>query len=181
MRLLSYVLAGVIAVASPTARSAAVTAIDRIDLTRYAGQWHEIARLPMFFERACDRDITATYSLRADGTVSVHNACLEKSGKLRSAEGIARRPDPVQAPAKLQVRFAPAWLSFLPLVWADYWVIALDPDYRWAMVGEPRRKYLWILAREPTLDRATFEALKAKAQTMGYELAPLIVAGRISD
>ena len=181
MRLLSYVIAGVIAVAAPLTHGEAVTAVDRIDLTRYAGRWHEIARLPMFFERACDREITATYSLRADGSVGVRNACVEKSGKSRSAEGVARRPDPVKAPAQLQVRFAPDWLSFLPMVWADYWVIALDPDYRWAMVGEPRRKYLWILARQPHLDPATFEALKAKAQSMGYDLAPLIVAGRIGE
>ena len=62
------------------------------------------------------------------------------------------------------------------MVWADYWVIALDPEYQWAMVGEPDREYLWILSREPTMDRALFDQLKAKAEAMGYDLSPLIVA-----
>jgi apolipoprotein D and lipocalin family protein len=91
---------------------------------------------------------------------------------------VARRPD-AYARAKLQVRFAPAWLSWVPLVWADYWVIALDDDYRWAMVGQPGRKYLWILSREPSLDRKTFDELKAKATSMGYDLSPLIVSGKV--
>jgi apolipoprotein D and lipocalin family protein len=74
------------------------------------------------------------------------------------------------------VRFAPDWLSWLPWVWADYWVIALDPGYQWAVVGEPDRDYLWILSREPSMDRAQFEQLKARAEAMGYDLSPLIVA-----
>jgi apolipoprotein D and lipocalin family protein len=91
---------------------------------------------------------------------------------------VARRPDAF-ARGKLEVRFAPAWLSWLPLVWADYWVLALDDDYQWALVGQPGRKYLWILSREPSMDRATFESLKKTATTMGYDLAPLIVSGKV--
>ena len=70
-------------------------------------------------------------------------------------DGIARRSG--ERAAELEVRFAPAWLSFLPFVWADYWVIALDRDYQWAIVGEPDRDYLWFLTREPTVDAATFD------------------------
>lgn len=158
--------------------STPVTAVADLDLERYAGTWHEIARLPMWFQRKCEKDVTAHYAPKPDGTVAVHNACVTAEGETIGSDGVARRPEPY-ARGKLQVRFAPAWLSWLPLVWADYWVIALDDDYRWAMVGQPGRKYLWILSREPSLDRKTFEALKAQAVAMGYDLAPLIVSGHV--
>jgi apolipoprotein D and lipocalin family protein len=149
-----------------------------LDLERYAGTWHEIARLPMWFQRKCASDVTAHYVPRSDGTVAVHNACVTAEGKTISSDGVARRPD-AYARAKLEVRFAPAWLSWVPLVWADYWVLAIDDDYRWAMVGQPGRKYLWILSREPSLDKATFDELKAKATAMGYDLTPLILSGKV--
>nr|WP_298130369.1 lipocalin family protein [uncultured Pseudoxanthomonas sp.] len=151
-----------------------VTSVPQLDISRYAGQWHEIAHLPMFFQRQCVGDITARYSLDGPGKIGVLNACRTKDGSLDQSEGVAR---PVEGhPGRLEVRFAPDWLSWAPMVWADYWVIALDPDYQWAMVGEPGRDYLWILSREPTMDRALFEQLKAKAEAMGYDLAPLVMA-----
>jgi len=152
--------------------------VPDLDLARYAGTWHEIARLPMWFQRKCASDVTAHYEPRSDGTVAVHNACRTADGETIASDGVARRPDGY-ARAKLEVRFAPAWLSWLPLVWADYWVLALDDDYRWAMVGQPGRKYLWILSREPSLDKATFDALKARATAMGYDLSPLILSGKV--
>jgi apolipoprotein D and lipocalin family protein len=158
--------------------STPVTPVADLDLERYAGTWHEIARLPMWFQRKCASDVTAHYTPRADGTVAVHNACVTAEGKTIASDGVARRPD-AYGRAKLEVRFAPAWLSWVPLVWADYWVIALDDDYRWAMIGQPGRKYLWILSREPSLDRKTFDALKQQATAMGYDLAPLIVSGKV--
>ncbi len=90
------------------------------------------------------------------------------------AEGIARTV--AGHPGRLQVRFAPGWLSWLPLVWADYWVVALDTEYQWAVVGDPDHEYLWILSREPTMDAALFAELKDKAKAMGYDLAPPVVA-----
>lgn len=151
-----------------------VTSVPHLDIARYAGQWHEIAHLPMFFQRQCVGDITARYGVEKAGTISVVNACRTKDGSMDQSTGEAR---PVEGhPGRLEVRFAPGWLSWLPMVWADYWVIALDPDYQWAMVGEPDRKYLWILSREPSMDRTQFEQLKAKAEAMGYDLSPLIVA-----
>jgi apolipoprotein D and lipocalin family protein len=152
--------------------------VPDLDLARYAGTWHEIARLPMWFQRKCERDVTAHYTPNPDGTVAVHNACVTAEGKTIASDGVARRPDNF-ARGKLQVRFAPAWLSWVPMVWADYWVLALDDDYQWALVGQPGRKYLWILSREPSMDRATFEGLKTQATAMGYDLTPLIVSGKI--
>lgn len=157
------------------AAAAEVTSVAALDITRYAGEWHEIARLPMFFQRKCVGEITAQYTLREDGLVGVNNRCRNEDGEFDAVEGVARR-DP-DHPGRLEVRFAPDWLSWLPLTWADYWVIALDPDYQWAMVGEPGREYLWILSRTPDMPRAQFDAIRAQAEAMGYDLAPLIVSG----
>lgn len=160
-------------VSTPAFSQPPLQVVPNLDLARYAGTWHEIARLPMYFERKCVRDITATYTPREDGTFTVRNACVKADGETMASEGVARIAGGDRA--KLQVRFAPGWLSALPFVWADYWVIAVDADYRWAIVGEPGRKYLWILSREPALDAQTFEDLKGRARMHGYELDKLIV------
>ncbi|SEW13019.1 apolipoprotein D and lipocalin family protein [Luteibacter sp. 329MFSha] len=167
-------------VASASLASTPVTAVANLDLDRYAGTWHEIARLPMYFQRKCTGAVTATYKPLPDGTVAVHNACDTGSGERIASDGVARRPEPY-ARGKLEVRFAPKWLSWIPFVWADYWVIALDDDYRWAMVGQPGRKYLWILSRTPAMDKATFDSLKQRATAMGYDLSPLIVSGQVNE
>ena len=173
--LIRMTVAAVLAVAAWSTHAATpVTSVPQLEISRYAGQWHEIAHLPMFFQRQCVGDITARYSLDGSGSIGVLNACRTKDGSMDESQGVAR---PVEGhPGRLEVRFAPDWLSWLPAVWADYWVIALDPDYQWAMVGEPGRDYLWILSREPSMDRALFEQLKAKAEGMGYDLAPLVMA-----
>jgi len=170
-----YLISALLALAATGSAWAAapVTSVEALDMDRYAGQWHEIAHLPVSFQKKCVGDITATYSLRADKRISVHNACREADGDRVAVDGVAR---PVEGhPGRLQVRFVPDWLSWVPLVWADYWVIALDPGYQWAVVGEPDRKYLWILSRSPSMDTALFEQLKARAEAMGYDLAPLRV------
>ena len=159
---------------APQARAAdPVTSIPEMDLTRYAGHWHEIARLPVSFQRKCAGDILVAYALRADGSIAVRTTCRTHDGKQAIADGVARTVE--NHPGRLQVRFVPSWLSWVPLVWADYWVVALDPDYQWAVVGDPKRKHLWILAREPSMDNELFARLKAKAEAMGYDLAPLVV------
>lgn len=163
-----------------TAQAAApVESVGRFELDRYAGQWHEIAHLPVSFQKQCVGEITANYGLRRDGRISVTNACRNGDGERVVAEGVAR---PVAGhPGQLQVRFVPDWLSWVPLVWADYWVLALDPDYQWALVGEPDRKYLWILSRLPEMDRTRFEQLKEKAEAMGYDLGPLRLMAPLRD
>ena len=164
-------LAGAVAIGSASARAAAPLAVvPQVDLDRYAGQWHEIARYPNFFERMCVRDVTANYTRNADGTIAVVNACRTEDGSIQSVEGLAR----VVAPAKLEVRFAPAWLGWLPFVWGDYWVIDLAPDYSHAVVGEPSREYLWILARDPRMDDATYARIAGNLARFGYDAAKLV-------
>lgn len=148
-------------------------AVSDIDLQRYTGLWYEIAHLPLFFQRMCVADTTALYTSQADGRIAVRNRCRDDKGELRQAEAEARRTDPQRA--ELEVRFAPGWLSWLPMVWADYWVIALDEQYRWAMVGGADRKYLWILSRSPQLEPAVYSRLVEQARQMGYPVQDLIM------
>ena len=152
------------------AADAPLRVVDAIDLDRYAGKWHEIARYPNRFEQLCTNQVTASYARNADGTIAVVSECRKADGTRERAEGLER----VVAPAKLEVRFAPAWLSWLPLVWGDYWVLELDTDCRTVIVGEPSREYLWILAREPTMDDATWQRLISSLPQLGYNADQLV-------
>jgi len=173
-----FATALLLALALPVSAAEPVRSVPELDISRYAGHWHEIAHLPVFFQRQCVGDITAAYTLRDDGLIGVANACRTRDGGRDASEGVAR---PVEGhPGRLEVRFAPDWLSWLPMVWADYWVIDLDPGYQWAVVGSPNRKYLWILSRTPSMDKALFEQIKARAEKMGYDLKPLVMAAPLA-
>ena len=164
-------LAGIV----PAARADAPNQpVAHVDLARYAGTWYEQARLPMLFQRACARDTRATYTPRADGRIDVVNRCTTRTGAVKVARGVARRVG--HSTSRLEVRFAPTALSFLPVVWGDYWIVALDDDYRWAMVGSPGRDYLWILSRDPVLDRGVRDRLVARAKAMGYPVERLLTS-----
>ncbi|MFP7721893.1 lipocalin family protein [Lysobacter sp. A3-1-A15] len=147
--------------------------VASLDLQRYAGTWHEIAHLPMFFQRHCVDTVTATYTPRPDGTIDVRNACRTTGGDMDESTGVARPVEGLNG--ALQVRFAPEWLAWLPVVWADYWVIGLDSDYQWAVVGGPSKKYLWILSRRPGMDQALFDKLKDDARALGYPVQDLVM------
>jgi apolipoprotein D and lipocalin family protein len=152
-------------------KQAAVRTVPFVALDRYLGDWFEIARLPNRFQRQCAGDVRAAYGRRSDGRLDVVNRCRTAEGETE-ARGVARIVDE-RASAKLQVRFAPAWLSWLPMVWGDYWIIGLAPDYSWSVVGDPSRNYLWILARTPRLDDATIAEARAVARDNGYDVERL--------
>ena len=147
-------------------------AIAALDVPRYMGTWYEIAKYRNWFQKKCISDTRAEYSQQPDGRVQVINRCREASGELSEAVGMARQIGAADSP-KLEVRFAPAWLSFLPMVWGDYWVIDLDPDYRLVAVSEPSREYLWVLSRTPAVDAQAYEALLARLAARGFDLGKL--------
>lgn len=149
-----------------------VRTVASVDLDRYAGDWFEIARFPNRYQQRCVGDVRVSYARRPDGHVDVANRCRSAGGQIE-ALGIARVVDG-RSLAKLKVRFAPAWLSALPMVWGDYWIIGLAPDYSWAVVGEPRRNSLWILARESRLDDEAMAAARAAARASGYDVDRLV-------
>lgn len=141
--------------------------IPVLDVNRYTGTWYEVARFPNRFEKACARDVTAQYSLREDGKIEVTNSCKKADGKQKIAKGTASRAEKDGPAAKLKVTF------FWPF-YGDYWVLDIEPNYRWALVGSPKRDYLWVLSRSPQMDIATYEHVVAKAQSLGFESARLV-------
>ncbi|VXB58099.1 lipocalin family protein [Massilia sp. 9I] len=155
-------------VAAKAARSTLAT-IDKLDVARYMGTWYEIARFPNRFERKCAGDTTATYTALPDGSVKVENRCRRHDGGSELAQAIAHQVGGPDSP-KLRVRFAPAALSFIPLVWGDYWIVDLDPAYSLAAVSEPGRDYLWILSRTPRVEQDRYEALLARLAAQGLEV-----------
>lgn len=146
--------------------------IAALDLPRYLGTWYEVAKYPNSFQRDCVGGTRATYTAGPDGTVRVENTCRRADGELARAVGAARQIGPATS-AQLKVRFAPAWLSWIPAVWGDYWVIDLDPAYTLAAVSEPSRRYLWVLSRTPTADPAAYRALLERLRAQGFDLARL--------
>jgi len=146
--------------------------VPSVDWVRYMGTWHEIAKYPNRFQRHCVGETSATYSLQPDGTVQVRNRCRREDGRMDEALGVARRVGGEQS-ARAQVRFAPDWLSWLPMVWGHYWVVALDPQYQWVVVSEPGREYLWVLARTPALAPDVLSQVEGLLQQHGFDLARL--------
>jgi apolipoprotein D and lipocalin family protein len=155
------------------ASAAALTPIPALDLPRYLGHWYEIAKYPNRFQKQCVSDTQADYRLLPDGMLRVLNRCRLADGNADVAVGMARQLGGADS-ARLEVRFAPAWLSFIPAVWGDYWVVDLDPDYQLAAVSEPRREFLWILARQPEVDAAAYAALLERLAGMGFDLGRLV-------
>lgn len=160
--------------ASPTSANANAP-VETLDLDRYLGTWHEVARLPQFFQRHCAKDTTATYALDEEGRLRVINRCVAEDGEVIEATGRARRTDVAGA---LEVSFLPAALSWLPIGWGDYWVVDLDADYGWAVVGGPSREAMWVLAREPALPAEVLEGIRQRAEARGYVLDDWIVSPR---
>ncbi len=133
--------------------------VQSVDLVRYAGAWYEIALLPNGFQSQCVADTQARY--RQDGDViRVTNRCRKAEGSLAEINGVAKIVEG-SGNAKLRVSF------FRPF-YGDYWILALDPDYKWVLVGEPRRKFGWVLSRTPKLDERSLQTALDRAAELGF-------------
>lgn len=137
--------------------------VATLDLARYMGLWYEIARLENRFELGMVA-VTARYTLRDDGSIEVVNSGVSpRNHERHTAVGRAK----TKGPGRL-------WVSFAGPFGSDYNILELSPEYEWALVGGRSASYLWILARHPELDAATFELLKTKAQQRGYDIEQLL-------
>jgi apolipoprotein D and lipocalin family protein len=152
-----------------------LTTVAALDVPLYMGRWYEIAKYPNRFQRKCVADTSAEYKLEPDGRVKVINRCRMENGEWNEAVGMARQVGDTSSP-KLEVRFAPAWLSFIPAVWGDYWVIDLDPEYQLVAVSEPRREYLWVLSRSPAVRHDVLAALLERLRRLGFDTNRLEVS-----
>ena len=143
-----------------------------VDLEKYVGTWHEQARLPHRFQEQCVADVQAEYILNDDQSLKVTNSCRTADGSITTAIGEGRLSSDVEPtdPAKLEVRFAPTWLSWSPKVWGDYWILKLQGDYEYSLVGTPDREYLWVLSREKEADQAVVKELLDYAATQGFDI-----------
>jgi apolipoprotein D and lipocalin family protein len=165
MKILFLSLAfGLLGLAPAPAQDKPLEVVGHVDLERYLGTWYEIATIPQRFQKGCVA-VTATYSLKPDGKIQVINRCRKETldGQVRDIEGKAWVVDKTTN-AKLKVQF------FWPFSGA-YWIIELDADYRWAVVGHPNRNYLWILSRTPQLDQALYDDLLGRIGNKGYDIA----------
>ena len=147
--------------------SSPLETVSHVDLTRYMGVWYEISRYPNSFQKGCFGS-RATYTLMDGGKVSVLNECYDGSirGKLRSAKGKAWVVDQ-ESNAKLKV-------SFFWFFAGDYWIIDLGKDYEYAVIGHPKRKYLWILSRTKEVDEAVYEGILSRLRDKHYDTSRLI-------
>ncbi len=143
--------------------------VSSVDLKKYVGKWYEIAKYPNRFQKKCLAETSAVYTQKSNGRIEVLNSCRVKNGKMDAAKGEAKIID-TATNAKLKVRFAPGFLSFIPFVWGDYWIIDLDANYNYAVVGSPSRDYLWILSRTPEIDANTYQDILQKIKLNGFEV-----------
>jgi apolipoprotein D and lipocalin family protein len=175
-----YILFGLLLIVSAAVTSAMpkddnpLPVVSSVDLKRYSGKWYEIARYPNRFQKSCVSDVSANYTLSDGQQLLVENECRKSNGKMETARGKARLANKNGATAKLKVRFAPSWLSWLPMVWGDYWIIDLAPDYSYSVIGTPDRKYLWILSRTRAIDETTYRDIVQKAAGLGFEPGRLV-------
>jgi len=138
--------------------------VEKVDVNRYLGTWYEIARFEHSFEVGCS-NVSATYTLKSDNRINVLNQCQKENGTHSTAEGVAYATD--ESFAKLKVSF------FRPF-YGDYQILILDENYQYVVIGEPSRKYFWILSRTKTLDKSIEKEIVDKMPSLGYDASKLL-------
>jgi apolipoprotein D and lipocalin family protein len=153
---------------------APLQALPTLDVPAYMGTWYQVALYPNWFQRNCASDTRAQYRLLPGGAVEVLNRCRRADGSDDAASGLAKPIGTLEgerlAPAQLEVSFLPAVLRWLPFGWGRYWVVDLADDGRYAIVSEPSREYLWVLARAPQLSAEDEAKVRATLQRLGFDL-----------
>lgn len=167
---------------SPPTPMATVTGFE---VERYLGEWHQVAAIPAWFQRDCVADTKAHYAQAEDGLLKVLNSCRTADGTVDRAEARARFVDG-RADGKLEVTFVEVLGFWLWPAAGNYWIVGLDGDYRWSVVGEPSRKYAWVLARSPSLDAGVLRAVRQILEREGYDSCALLLttpqdSGRLCD
>lgn len=169
-KILAFVVAGAVSLAA----LADVKPVEKLDIDQYLGTWTEIAAIPQFFQRKCVRDTRAIYSLIEPSLIRVQNTCTRSDGGRELVEGRARRVDP-DVLGKLEVTFVELFGEYRFWISGGYWVIALDPDYQWAVVGHPSRRFGWVLAREHRLSPVALAEVIGRIKSQGYDACEFVI------
>ena len=154
--------------AACAASTEGISSVQGLDIPRYMGKWYEIARYDHRFEEGMTR-VSATYTLLDDGRIEVLNSGY-KDGKYKEIKGKAKQPNPAD-PGKLKV-------SFFLWFYSDYYVLILDPEYRYVVIGSSSDKYLWIMSRQPDLVEDVIRDLLDQLRERGYDTAKLVYSYR---
>jgi apolipoprotein D and lipocalin family protein len=176
MKLLEKISIGALLTVSmitPSLANQDVKAVDQLDLNKYLGTWHEVARKPLTFQKDCAYNVTANYSLNDKGNVKVDNRCYKADGVMKQSTAEAYVQN-APANSKLKVSFLPKAIRWIPIARGDYWVLKIDQNYQTALVGEPDKKYLWVLSRDPQPNKAVVQEYLNYAQSIGYDLSDVI-------
>jgi apolipoprotein D and lipocalin family protein len=139
--------------------------VTYVDLNRYTGNWYEIARFPNRFQKKCVGNTTANYSFKPNGDIQVVNRCKKADGSYLDAVGKAKVVDK-KTNAKLKV-------SFFWIFYGAYWIIDLDPNYQYAVVGHPDKTYCWILSRTPRMSEKIYNEILQRLEAKGYDTKKL--------
>lgn len=136
-----------------------------VDIKKYMGTWHEIARLDASFQRG-KYNSQAFYKLNRDGTVFIINSATDKNGRKVSVSARGYAPDGKD--------FSKLRISFFRPFYANYNILELDENYQWALVGGSGKKYLWILSRTPQMDAETLNKIINLAKERNYDVSKLL-------
>lgn len=150
-----------------TFASSELPTVPFVNLKKYAGTWYEVASIPQSFQRDCVKNTTAVYELLSNGLVRVNNSCETADGNIKSAEGRARVKD-ASTNSKLKVTFVKL-VKWIFQFGGNYWILDLDKDYSLAVVGDPTRKYAWILSRTQHIPRSLLVKAERKLRSLNYD------------
>lgn len=164
-------------VAASNANPDELQVVQEVDLNRYIGKWHEIASIPVWFQKDCASGSTAEYTLAEGGEIDVLNRCCSKEGTVKEAKGRAWIIDK-NCPAKLKVGFV-SFLGFWPFK-GDYWIIDLHPDYHYVVIGHPSRKLGWILSRTPQLPEEVLTGIAERLKNKGYNFSDFKMTDQVN-
>ena len=182
--ILAAIFAGLIGSCS-SAPSTPLDTVSDFDLPSYLGNWYQVAAIPAWFQSDCARRTTANYALGEDGLVTVVNSCETADGKRKRAEARARFVNSA-SDGRLEVTFVEVLGFWVWLAAGEYWIIGLDTDYQWSIVGQPSRQFAWILARSESLDRQTLKKAEEILRNAAYDPCDLRLTtpeqqGRLCD
>tara|TARA_Y100000591_G_scaffold323878_1_gene342381 strand:- start:5 stop:553 length:549 start_codon:yes stop_codon:yes gene_type:complete len=140
--------------------------VDNVQIERFMGQWYVISHIPTFIERK-SYNAVETYSMNEDGQIDV--TFTYRKG---SFDGPKRKLMP-KAFLKKGGKASEWDIQLLWPFWSDYQIIDLDVDYQWTIIGVPSKRYAWIMARKPFMDRDLHRKLVIKLKDSGYNIRKL--------